>query len=84
MYRLRVSLNGTWRSISARCGPIHRQDRAWQPFRRGMTESIAEKLTAFDIADDGSLSNRRTWADGVGADGICLDDEGAIWAQSGP
>lgn len=26
-----------------------------------VAESIAEKLTAFDIADDGSLSNRRTW-----------------------
>ena len=48
-----------------------------------VAESIAEKLTAFEIADDGSLSKRRTWADGVGADGICLDDDGAIWAQSG-
>jgi sugar lactone lactonase YvrE len=48
-----------------------------------IAESIAEKLTAFDIADDGSLSNRRTWADGVGADGICLDGDGAVWAQSG-
>jgi sugar lactone lactonase YvrE len=49
-----------------------------------IAESIAARLTAFDIADDGSLSNRRTWADGVGADGICLDGEGAVWAQSGP
>jgi sugar lactone lactonase YvrE len=48
-----------------------------------IAESIAEKLTAFDIADDGSLSNRRTWADGIGADGICLDSDGAVWAQSG-
>ncbi len=48
-----------------------------------IAESIAEKLTAFDIADDGSLANRRTWADGVGADGICLDADGAVWAQSG-
>jgi sugar lactone lactonase YvrE len=49
-----------------------------------IAESIAASLTAFDIADDGSLSNRRTWAGGIGADGICLDSEGAVWAQSGP
>jgi sugar lactone lactonase YvrE len=48
-----------------------------------IAESIAGRLTAFDIAEDGSLSNRRTWADGVGADGICLDADGAVWAQSG-
>jgi sugar lactone lactonase YvrE len=44
-------------------------------------ESYGNKLTAFDIAADGSLSNRRLWAD-VGEDhpdGICLDAEGAIW-----
>ena len=49
-----------------------------------IAESIAARLTAFDIEPDGSLSNRRTWADGIGADGICLDGEGAVWAQSGP
>jgi sugar lactone lactonase YvrE len=48
-----------------------------------IAESMAQRLTAFDIAADGSLSNRRTWADGIGADGICLDADGAIWAQSG-
>jgi sugar lactone lactonase YvrE len=44
-------------------------------------------LTAFDITPDGSLSNRRIWAD-LGAtilDGICLDAENAIWyASLGP
>ena len=49
-----------------------------------IAESIAAKLTAFDIEPDGRLSNRRTWADGIGADGICLDADGAVWAQSGP
>jgi sugar lactone lactonase YvrE len=44
-----------------------------------IAESFAGRLTAFDIDDDGSLSNRRTWADGVGPDGICTDAEGAIW-----
>src|ERR671918_722878 len=46
-------------------------------------ESFAARLTAFDIADDGTLSNRRIWADGVGPDGICLDADGCIWASSG-
>jgi len=49
-----------------------------------IAESMAGKLTAFEIEADGSLSNRRTWADGIGADGICLDADGSIWAQSGP
>src|SRR5215218_9620541 len=44
-------------------------------------ESFSNRLTAFDIAADGSLSNRRVWAElGSGApDGICLDAEGAVW-----
>jgi sugar lactone lactonase YvrE len=46
-----------------------------------VAESYGNKLTGFDIAADGSLSNRRTWAAlGDGApDGICLDAEGAVW-----
>jgi sugar lactone lactonase YvrE len=43
-----------------------------------IAESWASRLTAFDIAPDGDLSNRRVWA-GVGGDGICLDAEGAVW-----
>jgi sugar lactone lactonase YvrE len=46
-----------------------------------VAESYAKRLTAFDIAADGSLSNRRLWADlrdGV-PDGICLDAEDAVW-----
>ncbi len=47
-------------------------------------ESLGARLTAFDIAPDGSLSNRREWAKLEGAipDGICLDAEGAIWLAS--
>ena len=45
-----------------------------------VAESFAGRLTAFDIAGDGTLSNRRVRADGVGPDGICLDAEGCIWA----
>jgi len=46
-----------------------------------VAESYGNKLTAFDIVADGSLSNRRLWADlGSGApDGICLDAENAFW-----
>jgi len=47
-------------------------------------ESWGRCLTAFDIAPDGSLSNRRVWAQLEDAlpDGICLDAEGAIWVAS--
>jgi sugar lactone lactonase YvrE len=47
-------------------------------------ESFGGCLTAFDVADDGSLSNRREWAKVEGAipDGICLDAENAIWVAS--
>jgi sugar lactone lactonase YvrE len=48
-----------------------------------VAESFAARLTAFDIAEDGTLSNRRVWADGVGPDGICFDADGCIWASSG-
>jgi sugar lactone lactonase YvrE len=48
-----------------------------------IAESFAGKLTAFDIADDGSLSNRRMWAEGIGPDGITLDADGAIWTSTG-
>lgn len=49
-------------------------------------ESYARRLTAFEIADDGSLVNRRTWAelgDGV-PDGICMDTDGAVWYADVP
>ena len=45
-----------------------------------VAESWAHRLTAFDIEDDGSLVNRRVWAE-VDGDGICLDAEGAIWCS---
>jgi len=48
-------------------------------------ESFAHRLTEFDLAADGSLSNRRVWAE-LGEksmpDGIALDAEGAIWIAS--
>jgi sugar lactone lactonase YvrE len=45
-----------------------------------VAESYGQELTAFDIAADGSLSNRRTWAQvDDHPDGICLDADGAAW-----
>ena len=51
-----------------------------------VAESHARRLTAFDIAADGSLANRRIWADlGDGApDGICIDAQGAVWYADVP
>jgi sugar lactone lactonase YvrE len=45
-----------------------------------VAESYGNRLTAFTIAADGSLADRRTWADVEGnPDGICLDATGAVW-----
>jgi sugar lactone lactonase YvrE len=46
-----------------------------------VAESYGDKLTAYDIADDGTLSGRRVWAATPGdhPDGICLDATGAVW-----
>jgi sugar lactone lactonase YvrE len=51
-----------------------------------LAESHGRRLTAFDIASDGTLSNRRIWADlGDGVpDGVCLDAEGAVWYADVP
>jgi sugar lactone lactonase YvrE len=51
-----------------------------------IAESYGKKLTAFDIASDGSLSNRRVWADlGDGVpDGICIDADAAVWYADVP
>ena len=51
-----------------------------------VAESYGQKLTAFEIAADGTLSPPRVWAnlgDGV-PDGICLDAQGAIWYADVP
>lgn len=52
-----------------------------------VAESHAHRLTAFTIATDGSLTDRRIWADlgdDAAPDGICLDDDGAIWYADVP
>jgi len=49
-----------------------------------VAETLAQRLTAFDMRPDGSLKRRRIWAqlDQVTPDGICLDAENAIWVAS--
>jgi sugar lactone lactonase YvrE len=51
-----------------------------------VAESYGSKLTAFDVAADGGLSNRRVWAElpGAAPDGICLDAENAVWYADVP
>ncbi|HET6727995.1 MAG TPA: SMP-30/gluconolactonase/LRE family protein [Jiangellaceae bacterium] len=46
-----------------------------------VAETMGGRLSAFDIGEDGTLSNRRTYADlpGRSPDGIALDAEGAVW-----
>jgi len=62
-----------------------------------VAETLAARLTAFTILPDGTLADRRVWAqfdklglvpdyhkrpDRVAPDGICLDAEGGIWVAS--
>lgn len=49
-----------------------------------VSETVACRLTAFTIADDGSLVNRRVFAElsGEMPNGITADAEGAIWVSS--
>ena len=47
-----------------------------------VAETMGHRLTAFDIGADGSLANRRVYAqlpEDVSPDGIALDAEGAVW-----
>lgn len=49
-----------------------------------VAETLAMRLTAFDVGPDGALSNRRVWATlGMRApDGICLDANGHVWVAN--
>ena len=51
-----------------------------------VADSYGKELTGFTVAEDGTLSDRRAWAnlgDGV-PDGICLDADGAVWYADVP
>ena len=82
----RVSLDGTTTQVA---------DDVWFPNGMAITpddatlivaESYRNRLSAFDIGSDGSLSGRRVWADlGDGVpDGLCVDAEGAVWYADVP
>ena len=49
-----------------------------------IAESTANRLTAFTIARDGTLQERRLWASlgDVTPDGICLDARGHVWVAN--
>jgi len=49
-----------------------------------VSETLGERVTAFDIESDGSLGYRRTWAalEKMTPDGITMDAEDAIWMAS--
>ena len=50
-----------------------------------VAETLGHRLTAFDMQTDGSLCNRRVWAQlppSVAPDGICLDAEGGVWCAN--
>lgn len=52
-----------------------------------LAESYGARLTAWDVAADGTLAGRRVWAalgEGVPPDGICLDPTGAVWYADVP
>jgi sugar lactone lactonase YvrE len=47
-----------------------------------VAESAGRCLVGFDLADDGTLTNRRQWAElpeGDYPDGICIDAEDQVW-----
>ncbi|MBW0102656.1 SMP-30/gluconolactonase/LRE family protein [Pseudonocardia sp. KRD291] len=47
-----------------------------------LAETFLHRITAFDVAADGSLSNQRVWAqlaESFMPDGIALDADGGVW-----
>jgi sugar lactone lactonase YvrE len=52
-----------------------------------VAESLADRLSAFRVAPDGSLHDRRIWAslpEGARPDGIALADDGSVWVAAFP
>ncbi|NKJ09687.1 sugar lactone lactonase YvrE [Rhizobium sp. SG741] len=91
----RIYVNGPAITLVLPDGSVEKQAEGFQ-FPNGMAlsadgrtlvcaESWAKHLTAFDVAADGRLSNRRIWSELPGPpDGICFDRQGAIWYADVP
>jgi len=49
-----------------------------------VAETFGERVSSFEIREDGSLGPRRTWAElkGTAPDGIALDEENGLWVPS--
>jgi sugar lactone lactonase YvrE len=49
-----------------------------------VAETFAERISAFNIAADGTLNSHRVWAtlSGLMPNGLCIDREGAVWVAS--
>jgi sugar lactone lactonase YvrE len=82
----RVSPDGTARQVAE--GLAFPNGMAVTPDNSTLivAESYASVLTAYDIAPDGDLADRRVWAElgEASPDGICIDAEGAVWFAEVP
>jgi sugar lactone lactonase YvrE len=48
--------------------------------RYWLCETVAQRVSVFDLGPDGDLTNRRTLVDLPDlCDGLCLDEDGAVW-----
>jgi sugar lactone lactonase YvrE len=77
---LLVLPDGTYRSVAA--GLRHPNGMGVTADGRTLvvSETHANLVSAFDVERDGSLTNRRVFADRLTtADGLCVDAEGAVW-----
>lgn len=79
-----VETNGTARPVGSDL--LFANGMAITPVRRTLivAETYSQRLSAFDIADDGTLGRHRVWArlTGLMPGGLCLDCEGAVWVAS--
>jgi sugar lactone lactonase YvrE len=52
-----------------------------------VAETFAHRISAFDVAPDGTLGNKRVWAEtgkGISPDGVCWDEKrGGLWVGNG-